>query len=81
LALIIFRKTVKGFSAIIEKALEILTNHPLCKRFNVSANESSGSFIFHHPEDSGKEAQLELLMFIALRCWNAAACSKILFSN
>jgi hypothetical protein len=63
LALIIFNKSVRGFSAIIAKAIDALQNHPLCKKFNGSINESSGSFIFHHPEDKDKEVQLELIMF------------------
>lgn len=63
LALIIFNKNVKGFTAIIEKAIEILKAHPLFKEMIDRPNDSCASFVFQHPEDEDKSLRLELIMF------------------
>ncbi|MBV7530459.1 hypothetical protein [Chitinophaga sp. sic0106] len=63
LAFIIFNKTVKGFSEIVNKAIEAIKSHPLCKRYLGQTKDSCASFIFVHPEDPKKEVQLELIMF------------------
>lgn len=63
LALIIFNKNVKGFTAIIEKAIEILKAHPLFKEMIDRPNDSCASFVFEHPEDQDKTLRLELIMF------------------
>lgn len=63
LAFIIFNKTVKGFSEIIDKAIETVKVHPLCKQFLGKTRDSTASFIFAHPDDPKKEVLIELLMF------------------
>lgn len=63
LALIIFNKTVSGFTAIIDKAINTLQKHPLFKKYSGKSHDSCASFIFQHPEDPAKEVQLELIMF------------------
>jgi len=66
-ALIIFNKSVKGFTAIIDKAVERLKTYPLFKRFNGMTADSCASFTFAHPSDSNKEVQIELILF---DCYN-----------
>jgi len=63
LAFIIFNKTVKGFTEIIDKAIEAIKAHPLCKKYIGKTQDSTASFIFTHPEDAAKEVKLELMMF------------------
>jgi len=63
LALIIFNKTVKGFTAIIDKAIDALKKHPSFKQFKGSTEAGRGSFVFQHPEDKDKTVDLELIMF------------------
>ncbi|WP_091212111.1 hypothetical protein [Mucilaginibacter gossypiicola] len=62
-ALIVFNKNNKTFSDVIEKAIEATSTHRLFKSFTGKSRESSASFIFQHPEDEGKEVQLELMLF------------------
>lgn len=62
-ALIIFNKTVQGFSSIIDKAVNSLKKHPLFKKFNGMTKDSCASFTFVHPDDPKKEVMLELMLF------------------
>lgn len=63
LALIIFNKSVKGFSSIIEKGMDTLKSHPSYKETLDRPNDSCASFVFQHPEDTAKSVRLELIMF------------------
>jgi hypothetical protein len=63
LSLIIFNKTVKGFSEIIDKAISAVSSHKLCKKYAGKSKDSSASFIFQHPEDENKVIELELILF------------------
>lgn len=63
LAFIIFNKTVKGFSAIIDKTILEIQKHPNCKEYLGKSQDSCASFIFVHPEDPAKTVSLELIMF------------------
>ncbi len=63
LALIIFNKTAKGFSDLIDKAIDAIEAHQLCKKYNAKTKDSSASFTFQHPEDNKKEVEMELMMF------------------
>lgn len=62
-SLIIFNKTVQGFSAIVTKAIDALKKHPSFKEYKGQVENSRASFIFKHPEDPEKTVELELMMF------------------
>lgn len=63
LALIIFNKSAKGFSEVIDKVIGSLKSHKLFKGFLGKTHDSTAAFVFQHPEDSSKEVRLELMLF------------------
>lgn len=62
-ALIVFNKSVKKFSDVIERAIEAVTNHKHCEKLVGQRTESSASFIFKHPDDERRKINLELILF------------------
>jgi hypothetical protein len=62
-AIIIFNKDNKGFTLIIDKAIECMKSHEKFKSFLGCRKETSYSFIFHHPVDELKEIKIELMLF------------------
>ncbi len=62
-ALIVFNKSVKKFSDVIERAIEAVTNHKHCEKLVEQRTESSVSFIFKHPDDERRKINLELILF------------------
>jgi hypothetical protein len=62
-ALIIFNQTAQNFSAIIEKAVKCLKNHPRSSRYLGMRRETSYSFLFQHPVDETRTVKLELILF------------------
>ncbi|PZR10014.1 MAG: hypothetical protein DI539_21420, partial [Flavobacterium psychrophilum] len=62
-ALLIFNKSVAGFTALVKKAVSVLEAHPLCYLYKGPRRDTSFSFIFRHPDDPNKLIQLELVLF------------------
>lgn len=63
LALIIFNKTVKGFTEVVEKAVRALESHELFKINLGKSRDSCSSFIFQNPDDPQKAINIELILF------------------
>jgi hypothetical protein len=62
-ALIIFNKSVKKFSEIVDKAVSSLKKHKNFKAYIGQRNSTSFSFLFTNPDDNGKTIKLELILF------------------
>lgn len=62
-ALMVFNTKNKGFSKIMETAVEALKFHPLFVSYQGQRKETSYSFIFRNANDPYKYIQLELVMF------------------
>ncbi|MCC8198249.1 MAG: hypothetical protein LIP06_06650 [Tannerellaceae bacterium] len=62
-ALIIFNKNVKGFTEVINKTKNKLSQHPLCEKFVEEKYPTSFSFIFKHADDNNRFIKLELMLF------------------
>lgn len=62
-AIVIFNKTIKNFSDIIEKANDAMKEHPNFFKFVNARNQTSFSYIFKHPEDRNKTINIELMLF------------------
>lgn len=62
-AIIIFNKDVKGFSDVINKAIDALKEHSHFESYVGNRKDTSHSFVFRHPEDAEKKIKLESIMF------------------
>jgi hypothetical protein len=62
-ALLVFNKDVSGFSDVIKKGMEAVTNHPNCLSIIKKRKDTSFSFLFRQVEDPEKKIKLELVLF------------------
>ena len=62
-AILIFNTKVKGFSSLINTAVETVKSHKWCVEFNGKRSETSYSFTFQNHQDANKFIKLELLLF------------------
>lgn len=62
-ALIIFNKSIKDFSKLIETAKEAIPKHPNFDSYVKDTSATSISYIFKNTEESSKKVKLELILF------------------
>jgi hypothetical protein len=62
-ALLIFNKEVSGFTDIIRKGVDAVSNHPNCLYMIGKRRETSFSYLFKQVGDAEKKIKLELVLF------------------